>query len=630
MRIQDDKIEEVRSCTDVVDIVSDFVRMKKRGSNFIGLCPFHNEKTPSFNVNPKMQIFKCFGCGVGGDVFQFLMRIENTSFPEAVRALADRANVHIPEEDAPDKNDPTEAVYHALRFAARFFYDRLTQYKEGATALAYLTESRSTTPASIKKFGLGYAPDGWSTLADDAAKAGITTESLEKAGLVLNRKDGSGIYDRYRNRVIFPILSKVGRVVGFGGRILDPADKPKYINSPETIVYHKSRELYGLYQAKQAIRKKAEVIMVEGYTDVISLSQAGIENVVASSGTALTVEQIRSLKQYCDLIVLVYDADSAGANATIRGIDLILENGLAAYVVQLPDGEDPDTYVTKVGSQEFERFLRDERDDFVAFKYRVAVDDADLNTPEAEAAGYRSVLESISRIPDTLVRERYIRRASDIMGLPDITIYQVLDGIRKQRRSGRPRRERLQPAREQIEIDPTRATAVHYVTPLPEEKALLRLMLEYGAPIVEFVLSHMSLGEFTEGASRTIASTLLEMYQSGTVDKNQLLNGSLGERVQNLSAEVLLDVHEPSANWEKKKITVPRIHGDPKESATSAMTLLKLDRLDAAIQQEQQLMGRATGDRDQIREIQTRIIELQQTRKEIESRRYLEWQGLAG
>ena len=623
MRISDDKIAEVRSCTDIVDVVSDFVRLKKRGSNFVGLCPFHNEKTPSFNVNPKLQIFKCFGCGVGGDVFQFLIRAENVSFPEAVRSLADRAGVHIP-DDQPEsrEDDPTEAVYHALRFAARFFYDALTSDNDGAAALSYLTEKRKLNPGSIKKFGLGYAPAGWTTFADAANSAGIKKEVLEQAGLVLNRKDGS-VYDRFRNRVMFPILSNVGRVVGFGGRVLDPGDEPKYINSPETVVYHKSRELYGLYQSKQGIRRKDEALLVEGYTDVISLSQAGVDTAVASSGTALTQDQVRALKRYCNRVVLLYDADSAGAGATVRGIDLILEAGMSVAVVRLPTGDDPDSFVQREGASGFEEYVRNKREDFVEFKYKVAVDDADLNTPESEAAGQRSVLESLSRIPDPLVRENYVRRASDVMGIPDLTIYEVLDGIRKQRRPGRPRRRPSEERADQdLEIG-DRSDSVLSRSPLPEEKTLLRLMLEYGAPIVEFVLSNMSLEEFTEGPSRTVAAALLEMYQSGVVDKRKLLDGSLGDVARNLSAEVLLDVHEPSSNWQKKNIQVPRIHDDPRESATSAMTLLKLDRVDAAIANEKMLLRRTSGDREHVRTVQSRIIELQQMRKEIESRRYL-------
>ncbi|NNE70797.1 MAG: DNA primase, partial [Rhodothermales bacterium] len=271
MRITDDTIEQVRSSADVVDVVGEYVRLKKRGSNYVGLCPFHSEKTPSFNVNPSLGIFKCFGCGEGGDVFSFISRMENLSFPEAVGVLAERVGITIesgqPDEDASAR----EAILHALQFAARFFYQQLTQGDGGSVARDYLA-GRQIDPEMVKRFGIGYAPDAWDGLLKAATGAGISEGMLEQAGLILQRRDGSGHYDRYRHRLIFPILSHVGKVLGFGGRILEKADdQPKYINSPETEVYHKSRVLYGLYHAKNAVRGREEVILVEGYTDVVAL-----------------------------------------------------------------------------------------------------------------------------------------------------------------------------------------------------------------------------------------------------------------------------------------------------------------------------------------------------------------------
>ncbi|HMB90674.1 MAG TPA: DNA primase, partial [Rhodothermales bacterium] len=252
MIIPDHKIEEIRAASDIVDVVSDYVRLKKRGSNHFGLCPFHNEKSPSFSVNPSMGIFKCFGCSAGGDVFQFIMRIESHSFPEAARMLAERAGIPLPEHDEErEQSSEMESIYHALRFAARFFYDQLTTTNAGKPALDYLT-GRGFSPKTIKKFGLGYAPDQWDALLKEAERKHVDAETLEKAGLVLSRKDNSGYYDRFRGRVIFPIFSHVGKVLGFGGRILEAdSDQPKYINSPETKVYNKSRVLYGLYHGKQ-------------------------------------------------------------------------------------------------------------------------------------------------------------------------------------------------------------------------------------------------------------------------------------------------------------------------------------------------------------------------------------------
>jgi len=623
MGILADKIEEVRAASDIVDVVSDFVRLKKQGSGFVGLCPFHNEKTASFNVNPRMQIFKCFGCGVGGDVFQFLMGVERLSFPEAVRALAENAGITIPDDTRPDAVDADEPTYHALRFAARFFHGRLVESNEGAEALKYLVETRGITRASIRRFGLGYAPDSWDALLGAAREGSISAETLLKAGLVIERAGGDGYYDRYRNRVIFPIFSKVGKVIGFGGRVMSPADHPKYINSPETAVYHKGRVLYGLHHARQDIRRHGEAILVEGYTDVISLSQAGVGHVVASSGTALTREQIDAIRQYCDRIVLIYDADVAGASAAIRGIDLILEQGLAVYVVRLPPGEDPDSFVRQKGAEEFLRYLHDNRMDFVTFKYRVDRDDDDLNTPESEAAGQRSVIASIARIGDPLVRGQYLRRASEVMGLPEATLQRVMDGLIQQKRGRRespPSQVRKPNVVEVTKDAPTRP----HVEPSPEEKVLLRLMLEFGIGIVEFVLSNMSLDEFTEGPSRDAVAALVEMYQEGDIDKTSLVDGSRGEPIQRLAAEVLMDRHEPSVNWRRQNIDVPRLHDDPRGSATSAMVLLKLDRIDQHIRRLNEAI-RVEVDEEQVRSLLREAQELHALRGEVENRKFLLW-----
>ena len=620
MIIPDEKIEEVRAASDIVDVVADFVRLKRRGSGFVGLCPFHTEKTASFNVSPKMQIFKCFGCGVGGDVFQFLMRIERLTFPEAVRALASNAGIVIPDSRSDELTDKSEAIYHALRFGARFFHRQLTEESAGAGALKYLTEERGIDRSSIRRFGLGFAPSGWDTLLTAARDASLSDEVMHDAGLIIER-DSGGFYDRYRNRVIFPIFSNVGKVIGFGGRVLDPNDQPKYINSPETAVYHKSRALYGLYHARQDIRRQGEAILVEGYTDVISLAQSGVGHVVASSGTALTGEQIDALRRYCDRIVLIYDADDAGASAAVRGIDLVLEKGLAVYVVSLPEGDDPDSFVGRYGPEAFIKYLHENRQDFVTFKYQAERDDDDLNTPESEAAGQRSVIASVARIPDPLVREQYMRRASEVMGVPEATLHRVLGTLLK---GGRRRPRQTQPrAPEPVEIRaaPPRPQSV----PAPEERTLLRLMLEGDVDIVEFILSNMSLDEFTAGPARDAVAALVAMYEQGQVDRNRLLDGSAGEEVQRLAAEVLTDLHEPSDNWMRKQnIDVPRLNEDARSSAMSAMGLLKKDvinahinRLNAAIRQE--------SDEERVRSLQREMNALFAIRTEIENGKFLTW-----
>ncbi len=628
MRLSDEIIEEVRAVADVVDVVGDYVRLKKRGSNFIGLCPFHAEKTPSFNVNPRLGIFKCFGCGEGGDVFSFVSRVENLQFPEAVRLLAERFGVTIPEPEPEDGSGSVEeSILHALRFAARFFHERLARSDDADAARRYL-QQRGLGTDVVKRFGLGYAPDAWDGLLGAATDASISVETLEKAGLVLPRREGGGWYDRYRARLIFPILSHVGKVLGFGGRILvDEPGQPKYVNSPETAVYHKSRVLYGLFQAKQAIRAREEAILVEGYTDVIALHQAGVHHVVASSGTALTPDQVRLVSRYARRVLLLYDADDAGARATARGIDLCLEGGIVPYVVALPDGEDPDTFARKQGGEAFEAYLAAERQEFVAYLHERARTEGTLDAPESRAAAQHAVVRTIGRIADPLLRESYLQQAATVMDVPDMYLRRALDQERVQDERRRVPRDRTPARPADVEGSAARpaAGAVRRVSvdPLPEEKTLLRLMLENGSEMVAFVLSRTSLDEFTEGPARDAAGHLVRLYQEGQLGRRPFLDGTFGDEVRQLATEVLTDVVEPSANWSRRRIEVPRLNEDPHAAAAGAMTLLKLDRLDAMITDIRHALFREEQDGGDVRALQEELLSLQQLRRQVEDRRFL-------
>lgn len=645
MYIPEDKIEEVRAASDIVDVIGEYVQLKRRGSNFIGLCPFHSEKTPSFNVNPAIGIFKCFGCGVGGNVFQFIMRQENVGFPEAARVLAERAGIplNLEQNDSSEGESGVESVYHALRFAARFYFEQLTQADQGKAGLDYF-KKRGFSGKTIKHFGLGYAPDAWDGLFNEAVNGRLAPEVLEQAGLIIPRKDGSGYYDRYRGRVIFPIFSPVGKVLGFGGRILRAdSDQPKYINSPETEVYSKSRVLYGLFQGKQAIRKAEEVILVEGYTDVISLHQAGVENAVAACGTSLTEGHVKSLIRYARRIIFINDADSAGDNATVRGIGLALKGGMVPYVVELPEKEDPDSFVQKHGRETFEEYLRKYRWSFVQFLLIRARQDGRLLNPESEAEALNDILELIAVIRDPLVRDAYVHEMSDLLDKPDIILYSALEKVlldqrRNETRAAR-RRETAgssqaigfeQPSAGEAprwgDQQAPRREGVMPADALPEERILVRVMLEHGLALVEFVLGNMALEEFTEGPSRETVVCFLQQYQAGHVNAQELLDGAYGETIQSFVAEVLLDQYEPSENWERKaKIPVPRFNEDPYESAASAMTLLKLDRLDERIQRIKQRQRLLKDDGPELREMLTELMELQSLRRRIEQREFLQW-----
>jgi DNA primase len=632
MFIPDQTVEEVRAASDVTDVVGDYVRLKRRGSNYFGLCPFHSENTPSFSVNPGLGIYKCFGCGAGGDVFNFIMSVEGIAFPEAVRMLAKKAGIEIADTDVErERLGESEAVYNALRFAARYYFNCLTQTPQGKHALDYLL-GRGFTSKTIRSFGLGYSFDGWDGLLNAAGENHIPEHILEQAGLVIARKDGNGFYDRFRGRIMFPIFSHVGKVLGFGGRILnDEPDLPKYINSPETRVYNKSRVLYGLSLAKQAIRKREEVLLVEGYTDVIALHQAGVDHTVASSGTSLTHEQVKLLSRYARRVVLLFDADTAGAGAAVRGIDITLEEGLSAYVVALPPGEDPDSF-SRNEKGSIESYLREHRRDFATYIYERAKEEGRFETPEGEAGVMHDIVNAIARLQDPLIRETYLKRAGELLGLPDSRLHEALDMVRStERKRSRPARRRDkaetqdQPRSRDNGERRTHIRKTAVVQPLPEEKSLIRMMLEHGSPMVEFILGNMSLDEFTPGAARAAAECLLSQYEQGAVERQDFLNGTFGPEVQRLAAEVSVVLHEPSENWERKqKITVPKLDSDPYEAAVSAMMLLKLDRVNAAIDKQREEMYRASVAGDELQPLQTQMMALHELRRRIERKEFLQ------
>jgi len=663
MAIPDEKIEEIRASADLVDVTGDYVKMKRSGKRYMGLCPFHNESTPSFSVDPEQNLFYCFGCQKGGDVFKFIQEIEGVGFLESVRMLAERYGIPLPEDSVDQEAaNEREAILHTLRVAARYFYHNLTQTSRGQKALRYLKD-RDIQPKTIKKFGLGYAPDEWDKLLNAAEKKQIEPEMLEKAGLVIERNDGSGYYDRYRGRVIFPIFSHIGKVLGFAGRILDPdRDQPKYINSPETKVYHKKEVLYGLHQAKRAIRKEEEVMMVEGYTDVLSLWQHGVKNVVASSGTALTEDQVQTLDRYAKRVLLLYDADEAGGRAAVRGMDLVLEEGMGAYAVELPEGDDPDAYVREHGGEAFETFVDENRLDLPSFKYRRARRQGQLETPEDRVEMQRDIIASVARIPDPNLRREYVRRTSDVVDVPDSDLFRMLEEERDRLERERKRRSRRKQKRKEIQDSqesaaspagspnppsesqpsPNGPQAPHPADaqavapspderasdePMPEEKILLRLMLEQGEPMVEFILGNMGLDEFTDGRPREMVQAFVEMYQDGAVRSQRILDGDFGEDLQSLGASVMMDEYQPSENWARNKnIQVPRMNKDPYEAGASAMTLLKLDRVNETIQAHKQKMRQANNEDDErMRTLQKQMMSLYDLRKRIEKREYLDW-----
>ncbi|MCR4439705.1 MAG: DNA primase [bacterium] len=429
MRIPDDKINEVRAASDIVEVVSAYLTLKKRGQNYFGLCPFHTEKTPSFAVNPQRQIFRCFGCGAGGNVFTFLMRMENITFPEAVLRLAQRAGISISLERLDEEEARArEAVYAANRMAAEFFYRNLIKAPEGAVARSYL-QARRLELEPLGKFGLGYALDRWDGLLSYAATKSMSTEVLLAAGLIISRPDG-GYYDRFRHRLMFPIFDLMGKIVGFGGRRLKEEEAAKYINSPETIVHKKGAILYGLYQTKEFIRQANSAILVEGYIDLLSLFQRGIRNVVASSGTALTEEQAGLLARYCQEVVVLYDADSAGSSAAIRGADILIARGLDVRVARLPAGHDPDTFVNERDAEAVVALVNEAKS-LVEFKIEALRQAGFFETPEKKARAIHSVVESIAVIPDEIKRSLVAQQVAQMLGMEERVIGAAVNRLRR-------------------------------------------------------------------------------------------------------------------------------------------------------------------------------------------------------
>ncbi|MCF8366738.1 MAG: DNA primase [Bacteroidales bacterium] len=431
--IEKNTIQEILDTACIEEVVGEFVTLKKRGARYLGLCPFHNEKTPSFTVTPRLGIYKCFGCSKGGDSVNFLMEHEKLSYPEALKYLAKKYNIEVeekektPEQVAADKVE--ESLLNLTDFAAKYFAHNLHSTESGkAIGLSYFKE-RGFRDDIINKFGLGYALDQSTAFTDHALRMGYNLDFLKQTGLTKDK--GTGAYDGFRGRVMFPIYNHLGRVIAFGGRTLSSDKKvPKYVNSPESAIYHKSKELYGIHLAKNAIQQHDNCYLVEGYTDVISLFQAGFEHVVASSGTALTTDQIKLIKRYTKNITILYDGDAAGIKAAFRGIDMILEEGMDVKIVLFPDGDDPDSYARSHRSSEVEEFLKKNTTNFIFFKTGLLLEES-KGDPMKMATLTREIVTSIAIIPDRIIQAYYIRECAALLKFDEETLMNELNKIRR-------------------------------------------------------------------------------------------------------------------------------------------------------------------------------------------------------
>lgn len=573
-------IDEVKNRLDIVDVVSDFISLKRSGQNYKALSPFTNEKTPSFYVVPAKGIFKDFSSGKGGDAITFVMEHEGLGYLEAIRYLAKKYGVEIKEEARTAQDEASQnqrdSLYIVMNFAKEYFRDLLHNNEEGRSiGMSYFRE-RGFNDRTLEKFDLGYSLNEWHHFQETAVKAGFGETMLEKAGLIVRKDDK--VYDRFRGRVIFPVHNLAGKVIAFGARILTKekglpgtgGEQPKYINSPETEIYRKSDVLYGLYQAKNEIRKHDFCYLVEGYTDVISLHQAGIENVVASAGTALTEEQIRLVRRFTENVTVLFDGDAAGVKAALRGIDLVLKAGLNVRVVLLPDSEDPDSFSRKMGSADFQNYLKTHTQDFISFKIDLLSSGAG-HDPIKRAEAIREIVTSIALIPDPIKRSVYIKETSDLLKIQETVLLTELNKILIQERR----------KREQERFKDERAEAIENITDLPgrpdqppvtrldapamvqiQEREAIRLLLNYAEnsfneegvehKLDDFMFSELDDVEFLNPVYREIFETFRNGSATGErIDNFYFLENGTPE-VKRVVADLITSRYETSPHWGDK------------------------------------------------------------------------------
>ncbi len=636
--ITKETIDQIIDVARIEEVIGEFVSLKKRGANYIGLCPFHDEKTPSFSVSASKGIFKCFGCGKGGNAVNFIMEHEHFTYPEALKFLAKKYSIHI-EEIIPDAEqqqaiDEKESLFNISAFAQKYFADTLNNSEEGkAIGLTYFKE-RGFTTDTIVKFGLGYCPNKWDDFTEYAQKNGYQKELLIQTSLS-KLKDGA-LYDTFRARVIFPIHNLSGRVLGFGARILtSEKDKAKYLNSAESEIYQKSKVLYGLYFAKSAIVKEDNCYLVEGYTDVISMHQAGIENVVSSSGTSLTREQIKLLRRYTNNITLLFDSDAAGIKAAFRSTDMILEEGMNVRIVLFPEGEDPDSYSRKNRPAEVREYLETNLVDFISFKtgllYKETKDD-----PIKKAGIIKEIANTISLIPDPITRALYVQKCSSLVNVDEKILHIEINKQRKQKQKEQFRREDNESNTEtEVEniIPPDQLKPIYNSE--YQEKEILRVMMQYGLNEISFTFKDEDNNEIEEHiriidfmADEIVGDSIKfdnESYQALfdiIVDSrnNDSFNGENSflhnddARIRDLAIELLSSRYSLSDQWETKhSIYVNKEVDNLKQNILGILYSFKLKKLEKMITDNQEIL-KSTKDPEGIIHILTKDAKLKRKR----------------
>jgi DNA primase len=623
--IPQETIQQIVSRIDIIEIINSFVKLKKRGTNYIGLCPFHNEKSPSFTVSPSKEIYKCFGCGRSGNAISFLMEHEKYSYVEALKWLAAKYNVEIEEKETSPEFKQQQQVSDSLfiinKFAQQFFSEQLNETEEGINAgLGYLKE-RGFREEIIKKFELGYNPEACDAFASSAVKMQFNKELLQKSGLVVLRD--FGLQDNYRGRIIFPIHNQSGKVTGFGARLIRKNDKaPKYINTPENEIYVKSKILYGSWFARQAIDKADECLLVEGYTDVVSLHQAGIENVVASGGTSLTPDQLRLIKKYTPNLTILYDGDAAGIKAALRGLDLALEEGLNVKLVLLPNQEDPDSFVNKNGAESLTRFIKENKKDFILFQLEQSLAQAGDDT-NARAHAVNQVAESISKMnkaEDFTRQQDYIRRTSELLKIDEAGLHNLVNKIIRDRLTKEEKKtfsanESQEAGQEILETSGEEADALGLLRKeYFHERALVRCLLEFGLrnweegkTVADYLLYECIDDEILDDPMlKKIVGYYKIWYEENLepTSKTFLYNEDL--EMSNAVVSLIEFPYEVSDGWkEKYEMPVPTREDNYQKDVTSTLRYLELKRIKKLITVNAEELEKTTAVDRQILLIQT-------------------------
>jgi DNA primase len=625
-------IERILDAAQIVDVVQEFVPLKKRGVNYLGLCPFHNEKTPSFTVSPSKEIFKCFGCGKVGNSVNFVMEHEHLTYPEALKYLARKYHIEVVEKELSqeeiEKQNERESLLVTTAYAARQFSENLFQSDEGmSVGLTYFRE-RGFRQETLKKFEIGYSFEKRDAFSKKALEDGYKQDYLVKTGLSIQHEER--IFDRFSNRVMFPIHSLSGQVLGFGGRVLKTDPKSaKYLNSPESEIYHKSRILYGIYQARKSITQEDRCYLVEGYTDVLSLHEASIENVVASSGTSLTQEQVRLIKRFTHNITILYDGDAAGIKASLRGIDLVLEEGMNVKIVLLPDKEDPDSYSKKISNDEFQKFLKEHETDFIRFKTQLLLTESN-NDPVKRADLIRDIVKSIAVIPEAITRTVYIKECSTVLEVSEQIIYHEVNKLRQQKnfqdRNKYPGPEDL-PVLPQVVIKPVQRVLTTYYS----EKEIIRLLLKFGSfefertinkeegkeevqTVCDYIVREITSDDlfFDDRVCAKIFADFRFYSEQGLITGDKQFVKHEDPEISSLSADLLADSHELSKIWKDKQTYVETEEMKLKDIVGDVVLKFKSDKImikrkEIMVQLEEAVKA---NDTEKVLQLQKRFVNL--------------------